>query len=245
VTTLKKSVLLIAGLSAAAVMAASGLVHQPPQKAAGPAAADPGYSIGFDLGRETRANLTRDGVTYSQDDLIRGFTDALRGGESKIPDAQMTKILTDLQKAVDERRTKERLSSDPVFKAQAEQADKASRAFMEKFAKLSGVKTLPSGVVYQVVKSGTGEPAKGASSVVVNFESYLSSGELVRQGREVTVGVSQLLPGAVELLNNMRVGDRWYAAIPPALAYGDRGNPPHVGPNEAIAVDVEILEVKK
>jgi len=53
------------------------------------------------------------------------------------------------------------------------------------------------------------------------------------------------VPGAQAVLRKMRVGDRWYVAIPPEQAFGSRGLQPNIGPNEAVIVDVEVLEVKK
>jgi FKBP-type peptidyl-prolyl cis-trans isomerase FklB len=43
----------------------------------------------------------------------------------------------------------------------------------------------------------------------------------------------------------MKQGDRWYVAIPASLAFGAAGHAPNVGPNEALVVDVELVEVKK
>jgi len=41
------------------------------------------------------------------------------------------------------------------------------------------------------------------------------------------------------------VGDKWRVVIPPALAYGERGNLPRIGPNEALVFEIELLEIKQ
>ena len=42
----------------------------------------------------------------------------------------------------------------------------------------------------------------------------------------------------------MKVGGTWRLFVPPALAFGEAGQPPLVGPNCALIFDVELLEVK-
>jgi FKBP-type peptidyl-prolyl cis-trans isomerase FklB len=42
----------------------------------------------------------------------------------------------------------------------------------------------------------------------------------------------------------MKAGGRWLTAIPPDLAYGAAGQPPAIGPNETLLVEVELIEVK-
>jgi FKBP-type peptidyl-prolyl cis-trans isomerase FklB len=209
------------------------------------ARSDIGYSIGFDLGREAATNLKADGVDADIDALVRGFTDAVKGAKASLTDDQMSTILADVQKRVDERRTRERMASDPVFKAAAEAAAKRCKEFTEKFAGLPGVQKLDKGILYKVTIPGKGDPVGDAPAVVVNYHAYLTSGEFIANGNAVTINVAQALPGAQATLKKMRVGDRWYVVVPAELAYGGSGNPPRIGPNEAVAVDVEVLEVKK
>src|SRR5262245_41951270 len=65
-----------------AALLAAGWAQQPATPATGtqaPTAADKGYSIGFDLGREVRTNIKNDGVDADVEALVRGFGDAVRG----------------------------------------------------------------------------------------------------------------------------------------------------------------------
>jgi FKBP-type peptidyl-prolyl cis-trans isomerase len=41
----------------------------------------------------------------------------------------------------------------------------------------------------------------------------------------------------------MRVGDRWKVVIPPQLAYGEYGQLPRIGPNEALVFDIQLLSI--
>ena len=220
----------------------------PPQPPAGAAPANPadiGYSVGFDVGREVRTSLSADGVTADTEAVLRGFADGLKNAAPAIPENRISKILADLQKALDERRVNERLQSDPVFRASADQAAARSTVFLKRFAERPGVLTLPGGIAYQVVRAGTGAAGTDGTAFVVNYQAFLTTNESVAQGQGVTVNADQVLPGALTVLKAMRAGDRWYVALPPEVAYGVSGHQPGIGPNEALVVDVELLEVKR
>lgn len=216
-----------------------------PAAKSGPSPADSGYSIGFSLGREVRTNTADDGVAPDTDAVVRGFTDAIKGVAPGIPEARMNEILADLQKSVDTRRAAERMKTDSVFRAAAEEAASRSATFLTGFAKREGVTVFPSGLEYQVIHAGAGASAEGASTVVVNYEVFLTNGERVAEGQRREAKPEALVAGATEILKHMKQGDRWYVAIPAALAFGAAGHEPGVGPNEALVVDVELVEVKK
>ncbi len=217
---------------------------QPP--AAAPAVApNTGYCIGYDMGKEVRESMARDGVKVDADALIKGFTDAFRGTPSTVPEAEMAKVLAEVQKGVDQRASEARMKSDPVYRAAAEEAAGRSKTFLERFAARPGVKTLPGGIVYEVVKAGTGDAASGAKRIAVTYQANLTNNETAKRGENVKVLVDDLVPGAQQAVRQMKVGDRWYVAIPATLAFAERGFPPNIGPNEAIVLDVELLGVEK
>ena len=43
----------------------------------------------------------------------------------------------------------------------------------------------------------------------------------------------------------MKVGDKWQVVIPSELAYGSKGSPGAIGPNETLVFDIELLGIKK
>jgi FKBP-type peptidyl-prolyl cis-trans isomerase FklB len=240
----------VAGCAALGVLMAAGSPSQPGAAAAQPAqpaanGTESGYSIGFDIGREVSANLKRDGVGADVESVVRGFSDALRGVKPAYSDEKMAQVLTELQAKIDDERNAKMMSSDPAFKASASAAAAMSKSFMEKFAELEGVKPLENGIYYLVKKTGTGDAVGNARAVVMNYQAFLSRREQVADKQGVEVAIGGMVPGAQAVLRKMRVGDRWYVAIPPEQAFGSRGLQPNIGPNEAVIVDVEVLEVKK
>jgi FKBP-type peptidyl-prolyl cis-trans isomerase FklB len=244
--------IVIVALVAAASMCLGFRASQPAGTApaadpggAEPAPADVGYSVGFSLGREVRTNTSADGVQPDAEALIRGFSDAVKGATPSMTEARINQVLAELQKAVDARKAAERMRTDPVFRAKAEEAASRSATFLKRFAERSGVVALPSGIEYQVMRAGDGPPAADCASVIVNYEVFLTNGDRVSEGQRREVNPDALVPGAAEVLKRMKQGDRWYAAIPAQAAFGTSGHIPDVGPNEALVIDVEVIEVKK
>jgi len=57
--------------------------------------------------------------------------------------------------------------------------------------------------------------------------------------------VDGVIPGWVEALQLMKVGDKWQLFIPSKLAYGERAPDPAIGPNATLVFDVELLGIEK
>jgi FKBP-type peptidyl-prolyl cis-trans isomerase len=202
------------------------------------------YSIGYDLGRQTAARLVMDGVSYDKRDLLAGIADALQERPPAMGEDRMQDMLAELEREVRERDVQRQLASDPVFKALHDENLRRSREFHARFGREADVETLPSGVQRRVVIKGTGQPVKKDSVVVATFRASLLDGFVFGEGKRQELRVAGLLPGAQRLVTQMRAGDHWYVAMPPAAAFGAAGRPPDVGPNETVLLDVEIHEVR-
>ncbi len=131
----------------------------------------------------------------------------------------------------------------------AENARKSSR-FLAANAQRKGVVQLPSGVQYSVIikGSGTASPDLG-STVVLNYRGMLIDGtefdSTWAHGAPVSYPVKEMLPGWRQVIPRMHMGDRWKVVIPPQLAYGETGELPRIGPNEALVFDIELLDIKR
>jgi peptidylprolyl isomerase/FKBP-type peptidyl-prolyl cis-trans isomerase FklB len=120
--------------------------------------------------------------------------------------------------------------------------------FLAQNALEPGVKTLPSGLQYKVVKSG---PAGGKQPtlddrVTVNYAAILPDGTVVDSSYErnqpATFGVRGLVGAWEEALPMMKEGDEWLLWAPPQLAYGAEGKPP-VPPNSVLHFRIELIKV--
>ncbi|MCA6245950.1 MAG: FKBP-type peptidyl-prolyl cis-trans isomerase [Phenylobacterium sp.] len=134
---------------------------------------------------------------------------------------------------------------DPqVLAANAE----AGKAFLAKNASEPGVRTLPSGLQYQVMKSG---PADGVrplpgDQIKVHYEGKLLSGEVFDssydRGVPAVMPLDGLIPGWVEALQLMRPGDEWRIFVPATLGYGDEGGGP-IPPGATLVFRIQLIDV--
>lgn len=122
-------------------------------------------------------------------------------------------------------------------------------AFLEANKQKAGVVTLPDGLQYKVIVEGTGAQPTDADVVTVNYSGTLVNGKefdsSYKRGEPATFPVSGVIPGWTEALKLMKVGSTWELYIPPALAYGEQGAPPVIGPNETLIFKVQLISIKK
>lgn len=191
-----------------------------------------GYNVGVSLAGEQL--LSSD---LNKEDFLRGVLDAL-DRKDMVPNR------AELEKAMEEFSQKMQARQTEMLAKNLEMANQ----FLEANKKKEGVQVTQSGLQYKVIKSGDGVSPVASQTVTVHYEGKLINGNVfdssVRRGQPATFGVSQVIPGWTEALQRMKVGDKWMLFIPPGLAYGERGSPGGIGPNEALIFEVELLEVK-
>jgi FKBP-type peptidyl-prolyl cis-trans isomerase FklB len=211
-----------------------------------PAGATPdktSYAIGHDLAVATLDRLRIDEVEFDRNALARGFMDVIEDRPAAFTDAEMTGALMVLERKVNELHARQRFDGDPVFKAYAEENGRKSREFIERFKADARSVSLPGGSAYRVRESGDGTTPGMGDTIRAVFEARLIDGTLIGDGEEHRLRVDSMVPGAQELIQKMRVGDRWIVVIPPEQAFGLGGRPPEVGPNQAIVAEVHLVGI--
>ena len=136
-----------------------------------------------------------------------------------------------------------------TFKRMAIENAKKSAAYLAQNRKQPGVVQLPSGIQYAVLKKGSGKVHPTVTSrVVVNYRGMLVDGtefdSTWAHGAPVSFVVNKVIRGWQDVIPRMRVGDRWKVVIPSQLAYGEYGQLPRIGPNEALVFEIELLDIK-
>ena len=122
----------------------------------------------------------------------------------------------------------------------------AGEKFLAENAKKEGVKTLPSGVQYKVIKEGTGAIPSDTSLVKVNYEGRLLNDTIFdssyKRGQPITLRCNQVIKGWTDVMVHMPAGSVWEVYIPQKLAYGEREQG-DIKPFSCLIFKIELLEV--
>lgn len=108
----------------------------------------------------------------------------------------------------------------------------------------------PEELVVRDLVEGKGETAEPGNTVNVHYVGVLfETGEQFDASWDrgdtfsFTLGQGNVIKGWDEGVAGMKVGGRRQLTIPPTLAYGSRGAPPVIGPDETLIFVVDLVEV--
>ncbi len=122
----------------------------------------------------------------------------------------------------------------------------ANAAYLADNAKKAGVTSVP-GIQYEVLQKGSGAQPTRRDCVTVNYRGTLINGkefDKTEPGKPVSFPAGRLIPGWVEALQMMHVGDKWRLVIPAGLAYGkDGAGDGVIPPDQTLVFEVELLKV--
>lgn len=195
------------------------------------------YGIGVDIGKA----MQKQGLALDPDLLAKGIKDAYSGGKLLMTDQEIQETLTAFQK---EMRTKQEAAN----KTAGEKNKKDGEAFLAANKTKEGVKTLPDGLQYKVIKAGTGKKPAPTDTVVTQYRGTLIDGtefdSSFKRGQPATFRVDGVIRGWTEALQLMEEGAKWILYVPPSLAYGDRGAGPQIGPNATLIFEIELVSIQ-
>lgn len=200
------------------------------------------YAIGLNIGTKVASELKGGGVDMDPAVLARGIRDSLTGAKHLMTDDEVKATLTALET---ELRTKARADYEAMAAANKKEGDDFLAANKGK----DGVQTLPSGLQYKVLKAGTGPKPAATDKVSCNYKGTFLDGKEFDSsekhgGKPVTFGVSEVIKGWTEALEQMPVGSKWQLFVPSDMAYGPRGFGQEIGPNKALIFEVELVSIE-
>jgi len=195
------------------------------------------YIIGTQIARSFKAQ----DIEVNIDSLAQGIKDTLAGGKLALTQAEMQAVYGPWQ----QRKKQEQAAKE----AQATSANLAKgNAFLEANKTKEGVKVLPSGLQYKVIKEGTGETPVATDKVKTHYRGRLIDGKefdsSYKRARPAEFPVTGVIKGWVEALQLMKEGGKWELYIPANLAYGTRDTPT-IPANSALIFEIELLEIVK
>jgi FKBP-type peptidyl-prolyl cis-trans isomerase FklB len=192
------------------------------------------YGIGLNMGK----SLAQEGMDDLDSKAVAlGIEDAIGKKEQKLTDEQLMEAFSALQKRAEER----------MAEANAKAAE-AGKKFLEGNAKREGVKTTASGLQYEVIKSAEGPQPTADDIVTVHYEGTLTDGTVfdssIKRGTPIDLPVGGVIPGWVEGLQLMHVGEKYKLYIPSDLAYGEQSPSPLIPANSVLVFELELLDIK-
>ena len=118
---------------------------------------------------------------------------------------------------------------------------KAAEDFMAAKAKEPGIGTLDGGVLYRVIKPGSGPHPTDGNIVTFHYEGRFINGTIFdKESRPETIAIKELIMGFAIALKAMPLGAKWEIYIPWQSAYGAQGTD-DVPPFSTLIYKVELL----
>lgn len=192
-------------------------------------------SLSYSMGILVAQNLKQQGFDdLDGSSLAKGVEDVMKGNALQITPEKANQIA---QQYLMEQKSKSHAGTI-----------EAGKQFLAKNAQRTGVKTLASGLQYEVMKEGGGPIPKASDRVSVHYHGTLLDGTIfdssVQRGTPAEFGVTQVIAGWVEALQLMPTGSKWKLFIPYDLAYGERAAGPTIKPFSTLIFEVELLGIK-
>ena len=203
-----------------------------------------GIQIGQQISNQMIKGLNRElfgedsTKTVSMKNFLAGFIAGTTGKNQLMTIEQANEIAQAKVQAIKAREAEKQFGDNKA----------AGEKFLAENAKKEGVKVLPGGVQYKVIKEGSGEIPADSSIVVVNYEGKTIDGNVFDSSYDrkepVTFPANRVIKGWTEALVHMPVGSIWEVYIPQELAYGERSTG-QLKPFSALIFKIELISIKK
>ena len=191
------------------------------------------YAVGISVAK----SLEQDGLDIELDAFILAIKDVLAGRGPQLS-------LDEMNAAFQIHQQKQQAGRQMA----GTENSKIGQAFLEGNKSKPGVVTLSSGLQYKILKEGSGSKPTLESTVTVHYRGTLINGEefdsSYKNNEPISFGLNGLIQGWQIAMPLMPAGSTWRMFIPGELAYGLRGSPPKIGPNETLIFDIELISVQ-
>lgn len=188
------------------------------------------YAIGLGIGQNLLGMGAR-GIVV--EDFAQAISDVINGSKTAISHQEAREIVNEFFADLEQK-----MSAGNI---------QEGKEFLEENGKRPEVKTLASGLQYEVIREGSGKKPKATDQVRCHYEGTLINGTIfdssVQRGQPAVFGVNQVIQGWVEALQLMTEGSKWRLFIPSDLAYGAHGAGETIAPHSTLIFEVELLEV--
>ena len=196
------------------------------------------YVVGYNMGKQ----MAKDSLDIDVDSYLLGLRQAIKGDSSRFSAAETDSIMRQFQEFLG-KRAKEKASRE------IEANSKDGNAFLESNKTKPNVKTTASGLQIEVLAEGGNTAPKETDVVNLNIKMMDIKGTVLFDSQQAGGPQpfkmnAQQFPAIDEAIKTMKLGQKVKLAVPPALAFGENGNPQlKIGPGQVLVMEVEMISV--
>ncbi|KFA58382.1 hypothetical protein A9G48_01760 [Gilliamella sp. wkB18] len=203
------------------------------------------YALGSSFATYLKGNLENEQINIDTDYVVNGFNETFRG-ESRLTKDEIQSILAQFG---------QRLQQEATARFEKQKAENTANGekFRTNFAKQQGVKKTKSGLLYQIVKDGSGPHPTADDTVIVHYTGTLIDGRKFDssydRGETAKFPLNTVIKGWVEGIQLVGVGGKIKLVVPPELAYGDQnipglGDKAGIQPASTLVFEVELIGIE-
>ena len=194
--------------------------------------------LSYLLGSEMYEKRSKQGFTLDPQMVALAISDEQNGVQPELSTAEYMRIVSLKREIITKFETR--------WQALSQKNLAEGKAFLAAKAQEPGIVTTNSGLLYKILRPGTGQRPTEKDIARVHYRGVLLSGEefdsSFKRGKPVDFPVGKVRPAMKEILLLMREGAKWVFYAPPHLGYGEEGAGP-IGPNETLTTEVEIIKI--
>lgn len=189
------------------------------------------YAIGYEWGERLKTFNLSDGEV---DALKKGINASLKEGKAEIEVATYSARVQAMVQA--------RMASNA-----AQEKARGEKFVADYLEKNKNAKKTESGLVYEMLKEGTGKSPKATDTVEVHYHGTLITGKVfdssVERNKTIKFPLNQVIKGWTEGLQLLKEGGKIKLIIPSDLAYGEAGAPPRIPGGATLVFEIELFKV--
>ncbi len=140
------------------------------------------------------------------------------------------------------------LKKQVTQKNQEADAEKIQKVIKKFFPNPNKAKESASGIYYEILQEGTGNPPAKGKSLSVHYAGKLTSGQEFdssyrrNQPFSFVLGEGRVIRGWEETLAQMKKGEKRIVLLPPDMAYGAGGAGNVIPPNAHLIFEIELID---
>ena len=165
-----------------------------------------------------------------------------------IDDSELSEKVVAIQNALSRHSKELEEIKNKVNEAAYKENKSKNEEFMTKKAMEDGVMKLEKGVLYKVIKAGSGQKPKERSMVKLHYEGKTIDGKIFdssyKNGSAISMRADQVIDGITVALTNMPVGSIWEVYIPQDMAYKEK-EVGDIKPYSAVIFKLELIKIEE